>query len=537
MTLVTRDATSGKWLPASSAEFTSWLSGRGVAAPTVLYNMQDAAAPVVDGMGVQNLTNAVAPSSFQVTESGWSRKAITQNGAGGGSLNSTAGPFGDPYSASHLLFAIIQPNAGAATQDIMGFGGASAYRGLQITTAGNLAIIDLQTSTTTTGTASYGSTFHPAFLQYDRTNGLLRVVTDLETINAPYHASSTTNLLFTFGAAAVQSASFGVMWACGWRGSAAELSSSQIAAILDAYNNGPAVTGIAVSPAPFSITVGGTQQMDAIATRADGSTFDATSTATWSSSDTSVATVNSSGIVTAVSVGTSTITASFTSVGASTASGTAACTVGMFEVAQPIVGVDVPDLVAEALSRLLEQDKNKPNLAALLTAIVSPLQDVMNASWQLATQRTIYTAIGQQLDDIGALVGLARLGLSDDDYRVRLLVEIVVNRSRGRTEDLIQIASMTVDDSDATIVVTSTPAIPYGSGTLYLHPDGVVEVAVNGVALTEALGATLYSFLLRAVAGGVRLLLQWSDSPPSQTFRFDSGPGFNVGHLASALGG
>ncbi len=73
------------------------------------------------------------------------------------------------------------------------------------------------------------------------------------------------------------------------------------------------VTAIQVSPSTATVTAGQTGQFTATATYTQGthpgSNQDATNSATWTSSNTSVATINSSGMATAVAAGTAVITA------------------------------------------------------------------------------------------------------------------------------------------------------------------------------------------------------------------------------------
>ncbi|WP_127491726.1 Ig-like domain-containing protein [Paenibacillus glycanilyticus] len=73
----------------------------------------------------------------------------------------------------------------------------------------------------------------------------------------------------------------------------------------------PTVTGITVSPATTTATVGGTRSLAVTAAYSDTTTATVTSQATYSSSNTSVATVSTAGVITAVHYGTATITVSF----------------------------------------------------------------------------------------------------------------------------------------------------------------------------------------------------------------------------------
>jgi uncharacterized protein YjdB len=81
---------------------------------------------------------------------------------------------------------------------------------------------------------------------------------------------------------------------------------------------GPTLTTVTVTPATPSVTVGSTQQMIATGTYDDGNTGDLTSSASWTSSDTSVATVSSTGLVKGISEGTATISATSGAISGST---------------------------------------------------------------------------------------------------------------------------------------------------------------------------------------------------------------------------
>lgn len=71
----------------------------------------------------------------------------------------------------------------------------------------------------------------------------------------------------------------------------------------------PKVTSIAVTADQPSVTVGGTDQLQAIATYDDNSKKDVTGSVKWSASPTGVVTINTSGLATGVTAGSATITA------------------------------------------------------------------------------------------------------------------------------------------------------------------------------------------------------------------------------------
>jgi len=162
---------------------------------------------------------------------------------------------------------------------------------------------------------------------------------------------------------------------------------------------------------------------------------------------------------------------------------------------------------------------NANNIVKLLRSLVGPAQDVENAFQQLLTGRFVDTAIGEQLDIIGKIVGQPRNGQDDDTYRRFIRAEIRANRSDGVFEDLIAVAELVVGDAATTIVTRNE-----GTAT--------ARVLVDGGSITPTVAAALVAFMVRAKAAGVRIVTEWMESAPSGIFQFDDGPGWDVGHLA-----
>lgn len=184
------------------------------------------------------------------------------------------------------------------------------------------------------------------------------------------------------------------------------------------------------------------------------------------------------------------------------------------------VGADQGQHLARALERLAEQFKGRTKIEALITALMTAFQDVENALQQVLLERTIDTATGVQLDMLGVIVGQDRGGLSDADYRRFVRARIAVHRSKGTTSDMIRIGALIVNDPAAKFVVRTV----WDAGFI---------LEVTGVAVSTATASALIAMLRAAVSGGVRILVVSSSVAPSQTFRFDTGPGLDVGHLAA----
>lgn len=94
---------------------------------------------------------------------------------------------------------------------------------------------------------------------------------------------------------------------------------------------------------------------------------------------------------------------------------------------------------SDAQNRLLEQYKGFPDTQNIIDAFAQQIQAIEDALYQLLTQRTIYTAVGVQLDELGSIVGISRTTNDDDIYRLEILAKVVKNVSEGKTEDLISV--------------------------------------------------------------------------------------------------
>ncbi len=106
----------------------------------------------------------------------------------------------------------------------------------------------------------------------------------------------------------------------------------------------PTLTSIAISPANPTVAPGATQQFKATATYSDHSTGDVTSSANWSSSDTSKATVqtagqSSPGLAAGIAAGSTTISASFGGQASTTALNVKALTSLAISPANPVISV------------------------------------------------------------------------------------------------------------------------------------------------------------------------------------------------------
>jgi len=163
------------------------------------------------------------------------------------------------------------------------------------------------------------------------------------------------------------------------------------------------------------------------------------------------------------------------------------------------------DHVAEALTRFQQTLQDQPNLATFLTAHVAPIQDIEDALQDVLTERQVDTAIGDQLDMLGAIVGQPRDGLSDDDYRRYIRARIKTNRSRGTIPEIVSIAEFVINDPDAVIELTNWGVAAY-------------DLQIGDILVTDELAAILLAFLQDATAAGVRPILRYNNNDPTIAF-------------------
>lgn len=159
----------------------------------------------------------------------------------------------------------------------------------------------------------------------------------------------------------------------------------------------------------------------------------------------------------------------------------------------------------------------KPNIAALLSILVSGKQQLEDAAQQIRYAFNADDAVGDQLDTLGDIVGEARNGLVDDVFRRYVKARIKANKSSGTIPELIVIAKLIVNDDAATMRIRND-----GNATLVLQ--------VDGVALTDEVRDILLGFLRDAVSGAVRIIVESSTETPGTTFKWDTpGRGWDAG--------
>lgn len=98
-------------------------------------------------------------------------------------------------------------------------------------------------------------------------------------------------------------------------------------------------------------------------------------------------------------------------------------------------------VINSAVSLLPWQFRNSENIIKLISIISEMKQKLDDVVVDVAKQRLIATAYGQQLDNIGLELGVERKGSSDEGYRVVLQIRMLRRKSQGTRPNVVDIIS------------------------------------------------------------------------------------------------
>jgi hypothetical protein len=207
---------------------------------------------------------------------------------------------------------------------------------------------------------------------------------------------------------------------------------------------------------------------------------------------------------------------------------------GTADVADTDLSYEIPDgLVTlhrnKMASRTIEYWKTKDVFCALRDIVGDEIQEIENRQWDVLASKDIDRAFGASLDLIGRIVGEARNGRDDPSYRVRLKARERINRSQGRTTDvlgmlkLLDTAAFAVTDTPPAAFVVTMSAAPSGFATgtelasllAQCRAAGIgamLEMPVGaGFVLADTVGATVTGSSLGDVVAATVPLAQLPD--------------------------
>lgn len=190
LSTVSRDATSLKYAPASSAEWTTFMAAAGLAGgnPSSLWLCQEPSGNLADSIGSVALTVGDSPL-FGQTLAGWTRKflAITATTVQAFTAALGAGPNPATESVAWLLYVATTTTPGGNRNVIYGSGSAAPV-GVDHIVSGNKLMIRCGANTTNSVGAYTLATAYPLFLVYNRTASSVAVFTDQEALTGTFAA-------------------------------------------------------------------------------------------------------------------------------------------------------------------------------------------------------------------------------------------------------------------------------------------------------------------------------------------------------------
>lgn len=247
--LVSRDATSGKRVPASSAEWdnfdayhTALLTPNfpyGSITPVHLWLLQEASGNPADTIGSATLTGTGL--AYNVAQSGWTRTAIETTDNSADSASSVSATLPDLLTESALLLAYA-----AITATPAGTRGVAALGGLGVTAAKihvntTPAIVGIHGANSATGATTIGTGVMPLVIQHDVDSPAARIYTETDKIAPTFSvlvAGKTTQL----GTTATGAAPARYLYAVEFTGGDAEMTTANVKALLSALGWTPTWT-------------------------------------------------------------------------------------------------------------------------------------------------------------------------------------------------------------------------------------------------------------------------------------------------------
>jgi hypothetical protein len=168
--------------------------------------------------------------------------------------------------------------------------------------------------------------------------------------------------------------------------------------------------------------------------------------------------------------------------------------------------------VDEMIHYLVTQFKEKPRLYALLESFGLRIQDLENTCFDVQASRLFDNAEGVQVDGFGSIVGEAREGRTDVDYKTAIRARMILNFSHGTIEDILALL-VNITGNNRIRLEESYPAGFVAQILDPIDPDYVVPTRIQTLVHSCRAGG-VYGIVLFGVLG---------------SFQLDSGPGLDIG--------
>lgn len=180
----------------------------------------------------------------------------------------------------------------------------------------------------------------------------------------------------------------------------------------------------------------------------------------------------------------------------------------------------------------MPQQFHRTRTLALIQALGVGIQCMEAEAFGVLTSTSLQVASGDALDQWGILVGERRGGLADDDFRVFIEARILVNKSNGSSDELIEIWLRITAPQISVRLETYTLA-SFSMWVLRSSPMGAARARRVGAFMREVKPAGASMFLVESVTG----YFGFFDDPGHPGVEADDGAslGFDDGLLSRVL--
>jgi|ERR1700759_199348 len=228
---VSRDSSSGIYVPATAGEWTTLMSAAGLATgnPSMLHLLQEASGNPADSIGTFTLTASGTGVTYQLAVPGWTRKSIMTTAGGTALLTNTDAGLPNIATNSFMIMGYVLVTDTAANRDIASMG--TSPRVLAQTTGTTGVARITCAGSTSSGTLDQGGVVRPFVLQINRTNSTCNFWSNSERVT-PTFGGTVTGQSVSMGNIVAGPGTVSYLYMAGWFNAAAEMTSAQVKQML-----------------------------------------------------------------------------------------------------------------------------------------------------------------------------------------------------------------------------------------------------------------------------------------------------------------
>ncbi len=182
--------------------------------------------------------------------------------------------------------------------------------------------------------------------------------------------------------------------------------------------------------------------------------------------------------------------------------------------------------------RLRTQFTESTDLKGLFSALLELADELSTPTNDILTKTDILNAEGAQIDLNGEDLGIQRQGLSDADYILLQFVQVLANTADGTADKFIKI----IQDFAELATDEASPTLPF---PVTAFEDFPAKFSVNlTTSIKPEFEGLLKTLKSKARGTGIGARVSFSGEAlgdGSNDFAFNTGPGFNNGHLKGVV--